>query len=70
MSGENTRLGHTMTATYRVDEDSPIWLSHFEITRDGNKITILTRKRNGNISGEAEIDAEEFFHAMQQLKDF
>lgn len=69
MSGEHTRLGHTMTATFRMT-DSPKWLSHFEITRDGDKITILVVKRNEIIQCEADADAKQFFDMIDKLKEF
>lgn len=69
MSGEHTKLGHTMTATFRMT-DAPKWLSHFEITRDGDKITIQVVKRNGYAQCEAEIDTKDFFQYMHKLEDF
>lgn len=69
MSGEHTALGHTMTATYRVS-DAPSYLSHFEITRDGEEVTIQMVKRNGYLAAEARVSADAFFRTMQAMKDF
>lgn len=69
MSGEGTRLGQTMTFTYKVT-DGPKWLSHLEITRDGDSIKILAVKRSGYLQFEIDTNAAEFFDSMAKLKDF
>lgn len=69
MKGEGTRLGQTMTATFRMT-DAPAWLSHLEITRNGDRIEIIAVKRSGNVQFEIDTNAAEFFDSMAKLKDF
>lgn len=69
MSGEGTRLGQTMTATFNMT-DAPPWLSHLEITRNGDRIEIIAVKRNGHVQFEINTNAAEFFDSMAKLKDF
>lgn len=69
MTGESTRLGHTMTAMYHMT-DAPGYLSHFEITRDGDKVILQVVERSGYMACEAEIDASTFFDMMTKLKEF
>lgn len=68
-NGEGTRLGQTMTATFKMT-DAPKWLSHLEVTRDGDRINIIAVKRNGYAQFEIDTNAVEFFDSMAKLKDF
>jgi hypothetical protein len=63
------RRPYTLTFTYNVT-DGPKWMSHFEITRDDETITITGMKRNGYAQAEVEISAADFFKMVDKLKDY
>lgn len=56
----------THTLTFRVT-DGPKWCSHFEITRDGDKVTITLIKRNGYATAEAEVASKDFFDLVDRV---
>ena len=59
--------GVTFTATFRKTE-GPGFHSHFEITRDGDKVTIQIVNKRGYCQTESEMDAKDFFNVIDKLK--
>ena len=66
---EHTWEGPTVTAAFRMT-DAPGYISHIEITRDGDKVILQVIKRNGYVACEAAVGAKRFFRCMDKLEDF
>lgn len=49
------------------DDEVPHWLSHIELSREGDEIIFRTVKTSGADYGPARIDAAEFNHIVDAL---
>lgn len=60
-------MSATITVSFKQTE-GPGYLSHFELTRDGDNIVLQSVNRKGYAQMESVIDAKAFFEALEKLK--
>lgn len=59
----------TSTALRIPFTDSPTWLSHIEIEKDGKIVHIQVIRGNGHVHSEAAVDAETFFCLIEKIRE-